>query len=154
NAIDRLKFQGDANLAARRSLSSRYLLHTLANAPAIARESNAAQLTALFAGKPAVIAAAGPSLDRNVHDLAPVLDRALGIGCDTAAWPLLSAGVTPHLIVSVDASEANARHLSSFPSARTTLVSEASVHPSALHGFAGRTFFFKVADHEPWPWLG
>src|SRR5262249_28925954 len=44
DAIARLTFQGDANLAARRSLSGRYLLHTLANAPAVARESNAAQL--------------------------------------------------------------------------------------------------------------
>jgi hypothetical protein len=154
DAIARLTFQGDANAAARRALSGRYLLHTLANAPAIARESRAGQLAGLFAGQPAVIAAAGPSLDRNIHDLAPVLDRAIVIGCDTAAWPLLSAGVTPHLVVAVDASEANARHLSSFPSGRTALVSEGSVHPSALPSFAGRTFFFKVSDHEPWPWLG
>jgi hypothetical protein len=155
-ALTRLIFQGDANAAARRALSGRYLLHTLANAPSIARESDAGRLAHTFVGRPAVIAAAGPSLDANLHDLAPVLDRTLVIACDTAAWPLVATGVYPHLVVAVDASEANARHLASLPSGppgRVWLAAEASVHPSALRPFAGRTFIFKVADHEPWPWL-
>jgi hypothetical protein len=32
-------------------------------------------------------------------------------------------------------------------------VAEASVHPSALTHFDRRTFFFRVSDHQPWPWL-
>jgi hypothetical protein len=153
DALARLVFQHDANAAARRALSGRYLLHSLVNAPTIAREGDAARLRQTFAGRPAVIAAAGPSLDRNLQDLAAVVDRALLIACDTAAWPILSSGITPHLVVAVDASEANARHLSSFPGGRTWLAAEASVHPTAVAPFAGRTFFFRVSDHEPWPWF-
>jgi hypothetical protein len=152
--LARLAFQHDANAAARRALSGRYLLHTLANAPTIAREGDAGRLRGAFAGTPALIAAAGPSLNRNINELAPVRDNALVIACDTAALPMLSAGLAPHLVVAVDASEANARHLAAFPSGRTWLAAEASVHPSAVRPFAGRTFFFKVSDHEPWPWLG
>lgn len=152
-ALARLVFQNDANAAARRALSGRYLVHSLVNAPALARESDVARLGNLFAGRPAVIAAAGPSLDRNLHDVACVLDRAVIIACDTAAWPMHSGGATPHVIVGVDASEANARHLSSYPAGKSVLVAEASLHPTALAPFAGRTFFFRVSDHEPWPWF-
>jgi hypothetical protein len=151
--LSRLAFNQDANAAARRALSGRYLLHTLANAPALARESDAGRLKGLFAGRPALIAAAGPSLNRNINELAPVKDNALVIACDTAALPLINGGLPPHIVVAVDASEANARHLAALPSGRGWLVAEASLHPSAVRPFAGRTFFFKVSDHEPWPWL-
>jgi hypothetical protein len=33
------------------------------------------------------------------------------------------------------------------------LAAEGSVHPTAFAAFAGRTFTFRVSDHEPWPWL-
>jgi len=100
-----------------------------------------------------VIAAAGPSLDRNIHDLAPILDRALVIACDTAARPLVSVGVEPDFIVGTDSSRANAAHLSSLPVTRSVLVAEGSLHPSAFVHFDHRTFIFGVADHQPWPWL-
>jgi hypothetical protein len=102
---------------------------------------------------PAIIAAAGPSLDRNIHDLAPVLDRALVMACDTAAAPLLACGVDPDFIVGADPSRANAGHLSSLAPGRVWLVAEGSLHPSAFVHFGGRTFVFHVAQHEPWPWL-
>ena len=152
-ALARLAFQHDANAAARRALSGRYLLHTLANAPAIAKEGDAGRLRGAFSGRPALIAAAGPSLNRNIKELAPVRDNAVVIACDTAALPMHAAGLPPHIVVAVDASEANARHLAAFPGGRAWLAAEASVHPSAIRPFAGRTFFFKVSDHEPWPWL-
>lgn len=33
------------------------------------------------------------------------------------------------------------------------MAAEASLHPHAFPCFEGRTFLFKVSDHEPWPWL-
>jgi hypothetical protein len=152
-ALAKLVFQNDANAAARRALSGRYLVHSLVNAPAVARESNVSRLANLFPGRPAVIAAAGPSLDRNLHDVTCVLDRAVLIACDTAALPMHTGGATPHIVVGVDASEANARHLAAYPAGQSWLAAEASLHPNALVPFGGRTFFFRVSDHEPWPWF-
>lgn len=154
NMVAKLAFQTDANEGARRATAGRYLLQTLANAPRLARESDIAVLASLMSGIPAVVVAAGPSLDRNIHDLAPVLDRVLLIAVDTAARPLVSLGVEPHFIVATDSSRANAGHLSSLPPTSSWLVAEGSLHASAFTHFAQRTFYFRVADHEPWPWLG
>ncbi len=152
-AASRLLFQASANDEARRASAGRYLLQTLANSPRIARESDVSVLASLFTGIPAVIVAAGPTLDRNVHALKEVADHAIVIACDTAAWPLASYGVEPDFIVAADSSRANAAHLSALPPCRSWLVAEGSLHPSAFTLFDHRTFFFRVADHEPWPWL-
>jgi hypothetical protein len=153
NFAAKLVFETDANESARRATAGRYLLQTLANAPRLAGEADIAVLGSLLTGIPAVVVAAGPSLDRNIHDLAPVLDRVVLIACDTAARPLLSLGVQPHFIVATDSSRSNAAHLSSLPPTDSWLVAEGSLHGSAFTHFARRTFYFRVADHEPWPWL-
>lgn len=152
-ALARLAFQSSANDGARRASAGRYLLQTLANAPRLAREADVGILASLFAGMPAVIVAAGPSLDRNIDDLASVAGQVLIIACDTAAKPLVWAGIDPHFVVATDSSRANATHLSSLLTTRSWLVAEGSLHASAFAHFAQRTFVFRVADHEPWPWL-
>jgi hypothetical protein len=120
-ALSKLTFQSSANDGARRASAGRYLLHTLANAPRLAREADVGGLAGLFEGIPAVIAAAGPSLDRNIRDLVAVKDRVLIIACDTAARPLLSVGIDPHFVVGADSSRANAVHLSALPPSRAWL---------------------------------
>lgn len=152
-ALSRLAFQSSANDGARRASAGRYLLHTLTNAPRLSREANVAVLADLFAGIPAVIVAAGPSLDRNIADLAAVKDRVLIIACDTAARPLMSVGIDPHIVIAADSSRANAAHLTGLPPSKAWLVAEGSLHPSAFIHFDRRTFLFRVADHHPWAWL-
>jgi hypothetical protein len=143
-----------SNGKARRRFAGPYLLQTLSNLGAIGREAGLQALDHQFAGRPAVVAGAGPSLDENVRDLVSLQDRAVIVAADTALGPLLAGGVSPHLVVAVDPSALNAQHLTT--PARTedvALVAEGSVHPSVFERFAGRTFTFRVADHEPWPWL-
>jgi hypothetical protein len=153
-ACGRLRFEAASNHEARRALAGRYLRHTLANAARVTREGDARSLVGLFRGTPAVIVAAGPSLDRNIHDLHVVRDRALIVACDTAVRPLLAHGLEPHLVVAIDPSVANACHLGALLEPRRTwLAAEASLHPSAFAHFEGRTFFFRIGDHAPWPWL-
>lgn len=151
---ERVVGDAESNLDARRRFAGRYLLQTLANLPVILRESNAAQLDGLFAGVPAVVVGAGPSLDENVRALAQWQDRAVIIAADTTLRPLLAGGVRPHIVVGVDPAELNARHVAGVNGVDDSwLVGEGSLHPAAFVGFAGRTFTFKVSRHEPWPWL-
>ena len=111
-------------------------------------------LAGAFDGVPAVVAAAGPSLDRVIADLQRLQDRALIIAVDTALRPLMARGIAPHLAVAVDPSERNARHLSNLDGAGDTwFVAEPGVHPHAFPTFAGRTFVFRVGDNHPWPRL-
>jgi SAM-dependent methyltransferase len=143
-----------ANEEARRQFAGRYLLNTLKNLPAIAAEGDVAALKGAFAGVPAIVVAAGPSLDKNLAMLKAMNGRALVITVDTALRPLLAAGVRPHLVVAVDPSELNARHLQDLPDTRGVwFVGEGSLDPTVLPPFLGQTFTYHVSQHEPWPWL-
>lgn len=150
----RLISEAAANAAARVRFAGRYLLQSLTNLPTIAREGDIASLSGLFAGRPAVVVGAGPSLDHNLPALATLQDRAVIIGVDTALRPLVAGGVRPHLIVAVDPAPLNARHLVGVDGLDDVwLAAEGSLHPSAFAPFAGRTFVFQVSNHDPWPWL-
>lgn len=144
----------EKNQEARRRFAGRYLLQTLGNLSVINREADASALDGLFAGLPAVVVGAGPSLDENLPALAALQDRAIIIGADTTLRPLISGGVRPHIVAGVDPGELNARHLAGVDDIDDVyLVAEGSLNPIAFEGFAGRTFVFKVSSHDPWPWL-
>jgi hypothetical protein len=150
----RIISEARSNANARKRFAGPYLLQTLKNLDAIGREGDVAVLTGRLTSAPAVLVAAGPSLDQTLPELRELQERAVIIAADTALRPLLSAGVKPHLVVAVDPAETNAAHLAGVNGVEQTFfVSEASLHPSALLPFSGRTFFFRVSNHEPWPWL-
>jgi hypothetical protein len=142
-----------ANARARRQFAPRYLAQALRNAPAIVAGYDVRALRDTYGGRPAVVAAAGPSLDGALSPLRDLEGRALLIAADTALRPLLTAGIAPHLVVGLDPGAMNATHFHYLPDCRRTwLVSEAALDPSAARLFGERTFWFRVADHEPWPW--
>ncbi|PIE54684.1 MAG: hypothetical protein CSA35_04760 [Dethiosulfovibrio peptidovorans] len=58
-----------------------------------------------LAGRPCVCVASGPSLDKNVHLLRDVQDRVIIVAADTAAGKLLSMGIRPHFITSIERPE-------------------------------------------------
>ena len=150
----RIISEAESNANARKRFAGRYLLQTLRNLDVIGREADAATLDGRFAGRPAVLVGAGPSLDANLPELHALQDRAVIIAADTTLRPLIAGGVTPHLVVAVDPGDTNAAHLAGVEGVdESFLVAEASLHPSAFPAFRGRTFLFRVSNHEPWPWL-
>jgi len=58
-----------------------------------------------FRGCPAILVAAGPSLSRNVDQLASLRDRAVIIAAQTTLRPLLARGIVPHFVTSLDFSD-------------------------------------------------
>jgi hypothetical protein len=152
--VKRLCHETRANAEARRELGGRYLLNTLGNLTAIATGGDVGALFGAAERTPTILVAAGPSLERALPMLREVQQSALVVCVDTALRPLLAAGVEPHLVVAVDPSEHNAHHLTDLPPCPNTyLVAEGSLDALALDAFGGRTFFFNVGDHHPWPWL-
>ncbi len=142
------------NTEARLRLGGRYIRQTLLSLPRLAREGDCSALENLLPATPAVVVAAGPSLDDTVGDLLAYRERCVVIAVDTAARPLLHHGIVPDLVVSIDPTAPNARHLCNLPGLeRTWLVAEPSLHPAALSTFSGRTFFGRVSSFHPWPWL-
>lgn len=149
----RLLFGARANAEARRKFAPGYLHNTLANLGAIARGARADAVDGCWAGRPAVVVGAGPSLDRVLPALAELASRAVVITTDTALRPLLHAGVSPEVVAGADPSETNGRHFENLPPCDDTwLVAESALDPRAAAAFPGRTAWFRVAAHEPWPW--
>lgn len=58
-----------------------------------------------YPGKPAIIVGAGPSLNKNKYFLPEVLGKALIISVGKALKPLLSIGVKPDFLITIDPSE-------------------------------------------------
>lgn len=55
-----------------------------------------------FEGRPGVLVAAGPSLNKNMHFLHGLRDNALIISCDASLLPLMKKGIRPHLVTSLE----------------------------------------------------
>ena len=83
-------------------------------------------------GLPAVVLAAGPSLDGFLALLPQVRERAVLIAVDTSLRPCLAAGVEPDFLLVIDPQYWNSRHLDRAAPRRTVLVSETSTWPGVF----------------------
>lgn len=80
------------------------------NLPAITHSSGLRDVSNKLANQPVIVAAAGPSLDNNVHQLRPVQNHITIICVDTAYRTLVDNGITPDIIVSTDPTSLNQAH--------------------------------------------
>lgn len=92
------------------------------------------------AGLPALVVAAGPSLDAVLPRLQDLAARMVIVCVDTALRSVLRAGVSPDFVVVVDPQYWNARHLDRCDIGDSVLVVEAAVWPSVLRFRTRRTF--------------
>jgi hypothetical protein len=147
-------YERRANEEARERLAPVYLENTLHNLPELLRAPDVSALDGMAEGDPVVLCGAGPSLDALIPSLRTCRDRTWLVAIDTALRPLLTAGILPDLVVSIDPSSLNGRHLLDLPTrARPWLVAEMSLDPHAIRAFAGRIFACRLGAADPWPWL-
>jgi hypothetical protein len=122
------------NEATLRRFGRRWVRNLAANAALVPLLPGIAELRDAYRGLPALILAAGPSLDEALPYLGELRERALVISVDTALRSALRAGVEPDYTVVVDPQYWNARHLDRCYAPRCALVTEPAVWPSALRG--------------------
>jgi hypothetical protein len=91
-----------------------------------------------FSDIPALVLAAGPSLDEVLPDLEALRERCLIVAVDTSYRFCRYQGVEPDFLVTVDPQYWNSRHLDWLPRAGTVLVSESSTHPRVFRSVGGR----------------
>ena len=65
-----------------------------------------------FKNKPAVLVAAGPSLDQSLPLLKEVQDNCVIIAVDSAVTPLTNAGIMPDFVTTLDCQEVNFEKIS------------------------------------------
>jgi len=119
--------------------SQAFLDNFVQNLPKAAKAPGVISFASRFAGAPAVIVSAGPSLDKNIHELRGHEDRVLIISTDTALKPLLAAGIEPHFVLTGDPSYANYLHLKGAPQNQALLVAEATCYADSFGEYEDRT---------------
>jgi len=124
------------------------------NLPAIFSSISLEQVRGVLRGLPAVVIAAGPSLDKNVHLLKHARDRAALIAVDTACRTLAKHGVEPHVVVSTDPTELNRRHFEDLtPAPETILAFDPEVDREIPRRWPGRTLFLNLDKTVLTRWL-
>ncbi len=135
--LARQKQMAEGNLASISRLSSVWQGNIFSNLKAILQNPGIKHLFGRMAGVPAVIVAAGPSLDKNCHWLKTARDSMVIICVDTALKTLLKNGVTPHLVVALDALLHNYFHMAGAERPDYTLVVNPVTYPLILTECAG-----------------
>jgi hypothetical protein len=124
------------------------------NLPRILHSVGAKQIQHTWKSKPAVVVAAGPSLDKNVHQLCGMEDRVLIIAVDTAYRTLVQHNITPHIIVSTDPTELNKKHFEGInPSPQTILAFDPEVYWDIPHQWQQKTLFLNVEKTAITRWI-
>jgi hypothetical protein len=142
------------NISTLREKASLWQRNIFENLPLILKYPGVDLLFGKFQDMPAIIVAAGPSLDKNAKELKEAKGHSLIIGVDTSIKTLLKYGVEPDLLVSIGGEEENYRYyLKDLKLQKAYLVADAVVYPSAPLGFEGRIFI--TNDGHPFMnWLG
>jgi len=79
-----------------------WLRHYVENLPALAAHPGLPALAGKLAGVPAIVVAAGPSLDQNLETLRACIGSAFVIAVNTAATALGRAGIVPSAVVAIE----------------------------------------------------
>ncbi len=118
-----------------------WIRNLVRNLPLLNEGRGIAGLESLYTGIPALIVAAGPSLDEVTPHLHRIAERAVIIAVDTSLRACLNAGVRPDFLVVVDPQYWNSRHLDGCDTSDITLLSETSTHPAVFrHPYAQLLF--------------
>lgn len=111
----------------------RWTRNLFRNLPVIWNGRGISAFKRIFFGLPALIIAAGPSLDAIIPDLERLRRRCVIVAVDTAVRALVSAGVSPDFLLVVDPQYWNSRHLDPYRNDGACVISESSTYPSVFH---------------------
>ncbi|VAX16161.1 Motility accessory factor [hydrothermal vent metagenome] len=144
--LEHLKEYASQNILTMASFGVLWQKNILQNLPAILKSGSASTLFERYKGIPAAVVSAGPSLDKTAFKLSVFKENGLVIAVDTAVRALLSVGVTPDIVVSLDAKEENYFHLAGIKLPDTLMVLNPVAHPKIVEEHVGPKVFIDYAD--------
>jgi hypothetical protein len=118
-----------------------------ANLPLLERGQALSRLKDRFSRIPALLVAAGPSLEDHLPHMKELAERALVIAVDTSCANLMKHGVIPDFLIVTDPQYWNTRHLDFCRPEGILVVSDTSVHPRTLRDFTGPLYL----SRSPFP---
>jgi len=132
--------KSSVNEATLKRFGKRWVRNLSANLPSIRDFPGILGLQGLFQGIPALVVAAGPTLDELLPLLPDLALRCVVIAVDTALRALLRRGVKPDFVVVVDPQFWNFKHLDRCPAGKSFLITESAVYPPVFRHSFRRTF--------------
>jgi len=125
----------------------RLMENFLMNFPEVIRSAGVKRLENLFQGRPAILVAAGPSLEKNVHLLRELDGRAVIIAVDTAMRLLLPLGIKPDIVTTIDFNQVNFEKFRNVPiDPEIALVYHCGGYYESIRAFHGSRF---TQSHVP-----
>lgn len=105
-----------------------------------------------FKGKPGIVVAAGPSLNKNMHLLKGIRDNAVIFACDTSLIPLTKKGIRPHFISSLERTPGTELYFTGLEDLKEVYyLAMAVLMPETIEDFKGRKFIgFRTYPHYDW----
>jgi hypothetical protein len=105
-----------------------------------------------FKGRPGILVAAGPSLNKNMHLLKDIRDKALIFACDTSLIPLMKNGIKPHFTSSLERVPGTELYYSGLNDLSDVYyLAMAVLMPDTIESFKGRKFAaYRHYPHYEW----
>jgi hypothetical protein len=152
-ATQRTLQTAEYHLGTRNRFREAWVRQSIAGLPVFARAASVAILGERFAGMPFVVVSPGPSLDRNLHQLAALQGRAVICAVNQSVRPLLRAGIVPDLVMGVDPQDYSS-HLAGLDLAGVAaVVLPVTTHSGVLAAVRGPPLLSYFASGEE-TWLG
>ncbi len=129
-------------------------MNVLDNLEMVATSPRFHALKNLFAGKPGVVVATGPSLDHALPYLKKIQDHVVLFACDSAVPILLKEGIRPHFVATLERVVATERLFEELPDLRdqSWLVTLPIVFNRSLQKFTGEKLFLGSSSF-PYNWF-
>lgn len=102
-----------------------------------------------FKGVPAIVVAAGPSLEGCFQDLRLMQDSALILSGGTATNALLEEGIRPHICAAVDPNPAQYSRIKQIHPFGIPMLYQSRVLPEGIKGYAGELLYLRGGNGQP-----
>ena len=142
-----------ANMATHFLFSHNWLHNFFANLPTSISDPGINKLFGCFHTQPAILVAAGPSLERNVDLLKNIKGKALIVAAGSAINPLRKHHIEPDLLVSMDPGEANYQHFANLITDNIPLVYPSTLYHRIVKDYRGPRFVINLNTHPFDPWV-
>lgn len=144
----------DVRFATLRTWARTWAETTAHNAPFLLSDPSVSLLRGLFAGTPAVVCAAGPSLTRQLPELAAVRDRVLVIAIGQSAAALERHGIRPDLVYVTETQDVSHQLAALTRPGELDVVLAPQSHPSLFELPVGARWLAFQESNPLGRWLG
>jgi len=141
NDINRFFISKISDLLTRFEFEILWITNILKNMHHVFNSGHVERLFGKFKGYPGIIVSAGPSLRKNLHVLAELQDKAVLVCVDTAFRVLNRKGITPHLVMTLDAQKHSIKHFLGTKKPLPCLLADLVSYPSITRSYEGSKIF-------------